>query len=51
MLKRLTSCSRGKNVRAIMANVKRYDQGWLGYFGMAKMKNILKRWDEWLRRR
>jgi hypothetical protein len=50
-LKRLTSRSQGRNVRVVMANVKRYAQGWLGYFGIAKMKNTLKRWDEWLRRR
>jgi group II intron reverse transcriptase/maturase len=50
-LKRLTSRSQGRNVRVVMANVKRYAQGWLGYFGIAKMKGTLKRWDEWLRRR
>jgi group II intron reverse transcriptase/maturase len=50
-LKRLTSRSQGRNVRVVMAKVKRYAQGWLGYFGIAEMKSILKRWDEWLRRR
>jgi group II intron reverse transcriptase/maturase len=50
-LKRLTSRSQGRNVRVVMANVKRYAQGWLGYFGIARMKNALKGWDEWLRRR
>jgi group II intron reverse transcriptase/maturase len=50
-LKGLTSRSQGRNVRVVMANVKRYAQGWLGYFGIAKMKNTLKDWDKWLRRR
>jgi hypothetical protein len=50
-LKRLTSRSQGRNVRVVMAEVKRYAQGWLGYFGIAEMKSILKRWDKWLRRR
>jgi hypothetical protein len=49
-LKRLTSRSQGRNVRVVMENVKRYAQGWLGYFGIAEVKNTLKSWDEWLRR-
>jgi hypothetical protein len=50
-LKRLISRSQGRNDRVVMANVKRYAQAWLGNFGIAKMKNTLKRWDEWLHRR
>ena len=34
-----------------MAEVKRYMHGWLNYYGMAEMKNTLKEWDGWLRRR
>lgn len=26
-------------------------RGWLGYFGIASMRNKMKEWDEWLRRR
>ena len=50
-LKELTSRSQGRNVRAVMHKVKVYVRGWLGYFGIASMKNTLKSWDEWLRRR
>lgn len=50
-LKELTSRSQGRNVRVVMANIKKYAMGWLGYFGIAKMKSTLKSWDEWLRRR
>ena len=50
-LKELTSRSQGRNVRAVMYKVKVYARGWLGYFGIASMKNTLKSWDEWLRRR
>ena len=50
-LKELTSRSQGRNVRAAMYKVKVYARGWLGYFGIASMKNTLKSWDEWLRRR
>ena len=26
-------------------------RGWLGYYGIAEMKNDMERWNEWLRRR
>jgi len=50
-LRKLTKRNRGVNVRQVMAEVKRYMQGWLNYYGMAEMKNTLKEWDGWLRRR
>ena len=50
-LRRLTSRNQGRNVRAVMENVKVYAQGWLGYFGIASMKKTMKAWDEWLRSR
>ena len=50
-LRELTRRNRGVNVRQIMAEVKRYMQGWLNYYGIAEMKNTLNMWDGWLRRR
>ena len=50
-LRALTKRNRGINVRQVMAEVKCYMQGWLNYYGMAEMKNTLKEWDGWLRRR
>ena len=50
-LKELTSRCQGRNVRKAMENVKVYIRGWLGYFGIANMKAMMQRWDEWLRRR
>ncbi len=50
-LKELTSRSQGRNVRVVMQNVKVYIRGWLGYFGIARMKKTMQRWDEWLHRR
>ncbi len=26
-------------------------RGWLGYYGIAEMDTLMKRWNEWLRRR
>ena len=50
-LKELTSRSQGRNVRAVMTKVKVFIRGWLGYFGIASMRNTMKEWDQWLRRR
>lgn len=48
-LKLLTKRSRGRNVRAVMQEVKVFIRGWLGYFRVADMKRTMQRWDEWLR--
>jgi len=50
-LKELTSRRQGRNVRVVMENVKVYIRGWLGYFGIARMKRTMEDWDGWLRRR
>ena len=50
-LKLLTKRNRGRNVRRVMAEVKVFIRGWLGYFHVADMKRTMKSWDEWLRRR
>ena len=50
-LKLLTKRNRGRNVRAVMREVKGYIRGWLGYFHVADMKRTMQSWDEWLRRR
>ena len=50
-LRELTSRNQGRNARKVMENVKVYIRGWLGYYGIASMKMLMKRWDEWLRRR
>ena len=50
-LKELTSRSQGRNVRAIMHDIKVYMTGWLAYFGIASMKGTMEDWNGWLRRR
>lgn len=50
-LRELTNRSQGRNVRAVMAKVKEFIRGWIGYFYIADMKRILQSWDKWLRRR
>ena len=50
-LKELSSRSQGRNVRVVMHNLKVYMTGWLAYFGIASMKETLRDWNGWLRRR
>ena len=50
-LKLLTKRNRGRNVRAVMQEVKVFIRGWIGYFRAADMKRTLMSWDEWMRRR
>lgn len=50
-LKELTRRSQGRNVRMVMAKVKSFIRGWLGYYYVADIKRTLQSWNEWLRRR
>lgn len=50
-LRELTNRSQGRNVSMVMAKVKEFIRGWIGYFYIADMKRILQSWDKWLRRR
>lgn len=50
-LKLLTRRNRGRNVRAVMQEVKVFIRGWIGYYYVADMKRTLQSWNEWLRRR
>lgn len=44
-LKELIPRGQGRNVRAVMQKVKVYIRGWLGYFGIASMKETMRDWD------
>ena len=50
-LRELTKRNRGRNVRQVMVEVKRYMQGWLNYYAIASMKKTMEEWNSWLRRR
>lgn len=50
-LKEETRRSQPKNVRTVMKDVEIYIRGWMGYYYIASMRNTLKNWNEWLRRR
>lgn len=50
-LRELTKRNQGRNVKVVMEDVKEYLRGWLNYYGIADMKNAMKEWNSWLRRR
>ena len=49
-LRELTRRSQGRNVRIVMAKVKEFIRGWIGYFYIADMKKTMQQSNEWLRR-
>jgi len=50
-LKELTSRSQGRKICEVFARLKRFVNGWINYFGIARIKKTLEDWDGWLRRR
>jgi len=48
---KLTSRKQGKSIATILANLKRYTTGWLGYYSIADMKSRIQSLNEWMRRR
>ena len=50
-LKTLTGRSNGKSMDIRLRQLKQSIQGWVNYFGIADMKTLAKKLDEWLRRR
>lgn len=50
-IREITSRRNGISYEALKLKLKQYVTGWVNYFKLADMKNLLKRTDEWLRRR
>lgn len=50
-IRKLTSRKQGNSIKVILANVKRYTTGWLGYYYIADMKTRIQAFNEWIRRR
>ena len=50
-LRELTSRSQGRKLDTVLNNIRVFMRGWLGYYGIAEMDTLMKRWNEWLRRR
>ncbi|BCF95670.1 group II intron reverse transcriptase/maturase [Paraburkholderia sp. PGU19] len=50
-IRELTQRTRGISVDQMIGTLKRYLTGWRGYFGFCETPSVLKRLDEWIRRR
>lgn len=50
-VKELTARSNGLGYEQLKLKLKQFITGWVNYFKLADMKNLLKATDEWLRRR
>ncbi|WP_321817932.1 MULTISPECIES: group II intron maturase-specific domain-containing protein [unclassified Paraburkholderia] len=46
-----TQRTRGVNVDQMIGTLKRYLTGWRGYFGFCETPRVLRKLDEWIRRR
>ena len=50
-IKELTNRSNAWSNEMRILKLKQYIRGWINYFKLADMKNLLKRTDEWMRHR
>lgn len=50
-VKEITSRNNGLSYEVVKLKLKQFIYGWINYFKLADMKSLLKRTDEWLRRR
>ena len=50
-VKEITKRNRGRSFDKIVAELKKYTDGWIQYFGIADMKNLMDELNQWIRRR
>lgn len=50
-IRELTSRKQARPVELILKRIREYTTGWLGYYAIANMDSIMKRCNEWIRRR
>ena len=50
-VREITSRSRGQRAQDVIAELRRYVLGWLGYFGISHTYKVLLELEEWVRRR
>jgi RNA-directed DNA polymerase len=50
-IRELTQRTRGISVDQLIGTLKRYLSGWRGYFGFCETPSVLRKLDEWVRRR
>ncbi|MCP4081387.1 MAG: group II intron reverse transcriptase/maturase, partial [Planctomycetaceae bacterium] len=50
-VREITSRTRGRSMKAVAEELRRYLLGWRGYFGIVHTNRVLAKQDEWIRRR
>jgi group II intron reverse transcriptase/maturase len=50
-VKQITKRNRGRKFDRIVYELKRYTDGWIQYYGIADMKNLMVTLNQWIRRR
>ena len=50
-IRELTSRKQARSIEMILKRLKRYTDGWLGYYSIADMESRIKSLNEWIRRR
>jgi len=50
-VKEITKRNRGKSFDKIVAELKKFTDGWIQYFGIADMKTLMDELNQWIRRR
>ena len=50
-VRELTRCVKGASLSGLIKELSRYIAGWRGYFGRCETPTVLRRMDEWIRRR
>jgi RNA-directed DNA polymerase len=50
-IREITSRTRGVSIERMAADLSRYLQGWLGYFGRCQTPSVLESLEQWVRRR
>ena len=50
-VRELTRRTRGIGIETMVAQLSRYLTGWRGYFGFCQTPSVLRKLEEWLRRR
>ena len=51
IVRQITSRRRGRNIKGLLHELKRFTTGWLGYYAIAGMKKMMLELTQWIRRR
>jgi hypothetical protein len=50
-VREITGRTRGRSIKAIIAELGVYLKGWLPYYGIVQVKSMMRQYDSWIKRR